>query len=311
MTRILVFLLLSAALAFGQIGAGTITGRVIDSSGAVVVSVSVTVVNTETNFQFVATTNSDGLFRVQSLQPGPYRVTFEAAGFKRFVRDGIELRVGDSLPVDAALELGTVSESVEVKARAQLLETETTSSGALVEGSMYYKLPVYQRSVQFSLTVTPGLQLGNYGSAASGSTTPFNVAGARSTALAVFEDGVLGMDPNGSNNSVRSVENSVAEVKVLTSTLPAEYGHTAGGVISVVKKSGTNEFHGMASQFGRVRRMQHRLFFDRYRTSDPQPGAPNGVGTFFEYPDATAGGPVFIPKVYDGRNRTFFFFGWQ
>jgi len=311
MARILTLCLLAAVLAVAQIGTATITGRVTDPSGSAVVDVAVTVVNTDTNFQFVAATNSDGLFRVQSLQPGPYRVTFEAAGFKRFVRDGLDLRVGDSLPVDAKLEVGTVTESIEVNATAQLLETETTSSGALVEGSMYYKLPIYQRSVQFTLTVTPGLQLGSYGSAANGSTTPFNVAGARSTELGVFEDGVLGMNPNGNSNSVRSVENSVAEVKVLTSTLPAEYGHTAGGVISIVKKSGTNEFHGLASQFGRVRRMQHRLFFDRYRTSDPQPGAPNGVPTFFEYPDASAGGPIFIPKVYDGRNKTFFFFGWQ
>jgi hypothetical protein len=311
MNRFALAFLVCNTAAFGQIGTSTITGRVTDASGAVVPNVSVAVVNTGTNFQFTASTNADGLFRVQSLQPGPYRVTFEAAGFKRLIRDAVDLRASDTRPVDAILEVGAVSESVEVKANSQLLETETSSSGALVIGSMYYKLPIYQRSVQFTLTVTPGLQLGNYGSAANGSTTPFNVAGARSSELGVFEDGVLGMNPNGNSNSVRTVENAVAEVKVLTSTLPAEYGHTAGGVISVVKKSGTNEFHGMASQFGRVRRMQHRLFFDRFKTSDPQPGAPNGVGTFFEYPDATAGGPVFIPKVYDGRNKTFFFFGWQ
>ena len=307
----LALLVLSVALAVAQIGTSTLTGRVTDSSGAVVPGVAVTVVNTDTNFQYAATTNQDGLFRVQSLPPGPYRLTFEAAGFKRLVRDGITLTASDTRPVDATLDVGTVTESVEVKAQAQLLETETTSSGALVVGNMYYKLPIYQRSVHFTLTITPGLSLGSYGSAANGSTTPFNVAGARSTQLGVFEDGVLGMNPNGSSQSVRSVENSVAEVKVLTSTLPAEYGHTAGGVISIVKKSGTNEFHGMASEFGRVRRMQHRLFFDRFRTSDPQPGAPHGVGTFFMYPDASAGGPVYIPKVYDGRNKTFFFFGWQ
>jgi hypothetical protein len=311
MNRFALAFLLCAVAAFGQIGTSTIIGRVTDPSGAVVPNVAVVIVNTGTNFQFTAVTNADGLFRVQSLPPGPYRVSFEAAGFKRVIRDAVDLRASDTLPVDATLEVGAVAESVEVKANAQLLETETSSSGALVIGSMYYKLPIYQRSVQFTLTVTPGLQLGNYGSAANGSTTPFNVAGARSSELGIFEDGVLGMNPNGNSNSVRSVENAVAEVKVLTSTLPAEYGHTAGGVISVVKKSGTNEFHGMASQFGRVRRMQHRLFFDRFKTSDAQPGAPNGVGTFFEYPDATAGGPVFIPKVYDGRNKTFFFFGWQ
>ena len=168
--RVLTFFFLVAVIATAQIGTATITGRVTDPSGSVVVNVGVTVVNTDTNFQFVTATNSDGLFRVQSLQPGPYRVTFEAAGFKHFVRDGIELRVGDSLPVDAVLEVGDVTESIEVNANAQLLETETSSSGALVEGNMYYKLPIYQRSVQFTLTVTPGLQLGSYGSAANGST---------------------------------------------------------------------------------------------------------------------------------------------
>ena len=170
--RCLLVFLVSVASVWAQIGTSTITGRVTDSSGAVAPNITVTVVNTDTNFSYTATTNSDGIFRVQSLQPGPYRLTFEAAGFKRLVRDAIELRASDTLPVDAVLEVGNVNESIEVKANAQLLETETSSSGALVEGSMYYKLPVYQRSVQFTLTVTPGLQLGNYGSAASGSTSP-------------------------------------------------------------------------------------------------------------------------------------------
>ena len=311
MIRYALACLLSTAAVFGQVGSSTIVGRVTDASGAVVPGVVVSVTKTDQNFQYSATTNADGLFRVQSLQPGPYRLTFEAAGFKRMIRDGVDLRASETRPVDVALEVGAVAESIEVKATNQLLETETTSSGALVEGNMYYKLPIYQRSVQFTLTVTPGLQLSGYGSAANGGTGAFAVAGSRTTQLGIFEDGVISMNPNGNDDSVRSVENAVQEVKILTSTLPAEYGHTAGGVISVVKKSGTNEFHGMASNFGRVRRMQHRLFFDRFKTSDPQPGAPNGVGTFFMYPDATAGGPIFIPKVYNGRNKSFFYFGWQ
>jgi hypothetical protein len=311
MIRYALVFLLSTVAVFGQVGSSTIVGRVTDASGAVVPGVAVSVVKTDQNFTYNATSNADGLFRVQSLQPGPYRLTFEANGFKRTIREGIDLRASETRPVDVSLEVGAVAESIEVKATNQLLETETTSSGALIEGSMYYKLPIYQRSVQFTLTVAPGLQLASYGSAANGGTGAFAVAGSRTTQLGIFEDGVISMNPNGNDNSVRSVENSVAEVKILTSTLPAEYGHTAGGVISVVKKSGTNEFHGMASEFGRVRRMQHRLFFDRFKTSDSQPGAPNGVGTFFMYPDATAGGPIYIPKVYDGRNKTFFFFGWQ
>ena len=142
MNRFALAFLLCNTAALGQIGTSTITGRVSDASGAVVPNVSVVVVNTGTNFQFTAVTNADGLFRVQSLQPGPYRVTFEAAGFKRLIRDAVEVRASATRPVDAILEVGAVSESVEVKANSQLLETETGSSGALVIGSMYYKLPL-------------------------------------------------------------------------------------------------------------------------------------------------------------------------
>ncbi|MCC6856997.1 MAG: carboxypeptidase regulatory-like domain-containing protein, partial [Bryobacterales bacterium] len=106
----LVLVLTSAALA--QIGTSTITGRVTDPTGAVVPEVKVLIVNTDTNFQFTATTNQEGLFRVQSLQPGPYRVTFQAAGFRRVVRQNIDLRTGDVLAVDAALEVGTTSDSI-------------------------------------------------------------------------------------------------------------------------------------------------------------------------------------------------------
>src|SRR5258706_8872490 len=131
MNRLAFAFLLSVMAVFGQVGASTITGRVTDTSGAIVPNVSISVVNTNTNFQFTAVTNADGLFRVQSLQPGPYRLTFEAGGFKRLVRDGIELRASDTRPVDVSLDVGAVTESVEVKANAQLLETETTSSGAV------------------------------------------------------------------------------------------------------------------------------------------------------------------------------------
>ena len=101
------------------------------------------------------------------------------------------------------------------------------------------------------------------------------------------------------------------EVKVLTGTLPAEYGHTTGGVVSVVKKGGTNSLHGMAADLGRTRMMTHRQFFNLYKTSDPQPGAPDGVPAWFMQPDASISGPVVIPHLYNGRNKTFFFFGYQ
>ncbi len=298
--------------ASAQIGTATITGRTLDASGAVIPNVAVTVVQTDTNFQFTSVTNENGIYRVQSLQPGPYRVTFELSGFKRLVRDSIDLRVGDTLPVDGVMQIGNVSESVEVKSEAQLIETETTAVGAVMEGATLYKLPLYQRYINSTLNVVPGITTGGY--AYGGDLSSYHIAGQRNGAssIGIFEDGVSGNNSQaGSAGTIKPIQNSVEEVRVLTTVLPAEYGHSAGGVISVVKKSGTNELHGLASDFGRTRRMTHRLYFDKFRTSDPIAGAPNGIPSWFMMPDANVGGPIVIPKIYDGHNKTFFFFGYQ
>ncbi len=148
--------LASNSAAFCQISTGTITGTVTDPLGAPVPNVQVTVVQIETNLEFKATTNEDGIYRVQSLLPGTYRVAFEAAGFKRMVQDGLILRVGDVLPVNSALQIGAVSESVEVKAQSTLLETETSSTGTVTEGEELYKLNMYQRYITNTMTIVPG-----------------------------------------------------------------------------------------------------------------------------------------------------------
>jgi hypothetical protein len=245
-----------------------------------------------------------------SLQPGPYRVTFEASGFKRVVESGLDLNVGDVAPVNVHLEIGQLTESIQVSAQATLLQTETSSTGSLTEGDTLYKMPLYQRYVLNALNLNPGMTMNGY--AYGGSLGGFNVAGQRSTGTAVFEDGVFGNDPQSSTGTdIKPVENSVDEVKVLTGTLPAEYGHTTGGVINVVKKGGTNSVHGMAADLGRTCMMTHRQFFNLYKTSDPQPGAPNGVPAWFMQPDASISGPVVIPHLYNGRNKTFFYFGYQ
>lgn len=300
--------LLCVTTAFGQIGTSTVTGRVTDPSGAVIPGVAVTVVQEQTNFKFEARTNEEGLFRVQSLQPGSYSVTFELPGFKRLVRDKLDLRVGDTLPIDVVLEVGEISEQIEVTGQTPLLETETSATGAVVTGKIIYNLPFFQRYVNWSVTLVPGVMTN--GNPHPNSPAGWAVAGQRGATTALFEDGVHGNAQVG-NAVIKPVLNTVAEVKVLTTTLPAEYGHSAGGVINVVKKTGTNEFHGMVSEFGRSRIMQHRRFFDRDRTTDPQPGRPQGLPTYFLLPDANVSGPVYIPGLYDGRNKTFFVFGWQ
>ncbi len=295
--------LATATMAMAQIGTSTMTGRVTDASGAIVPNTTVTVVQKATNFTFNATTNEDGIYRVLSLQPGTYRVTFEAAGFKKAIRDEVELRTGDTLAVDMAMQVGQVSDAVEVTGGAQLLETETSATGTVMSGKVLYDMPLYQRFVNSTMNLVPGMTTGGY--AYGGSLGSYHLAGQRAGAIGIFEDGVNGNDQGGGTETIKPIQNAMAEVKVITTVPPAEYGHSAGGVINAVKKSGTNEIHGMGSFYGRWRRMQHRLFFDRVTT------AQLGVPTVFFMPDANVGGPVVIPKIYNGKNKTFFFFAWQ
>jgi hypothetical protein len=159
------------------------------------------------------------------------------------------------------------------------------------------------------MNLVPGMSQGGY--AYGGGLGNYHLSGQRSGAIGVFEDGVVGSDPQGGTNVIKPLQNSVAEVNVITTVPPAEYGHSAGGVIAVVKKSGTNELHGMASWYGRTRTMQHRRYFEATRSTEPVPGRPNGLSNFFMMPDGNLSGPVVIPKLYDGRNRTFFFVGYQ
>src|SRR5207302_11360030 len=119
--RLLVIPFVLALGVYAQLDTGTITGRVTDATGAAVPNVQVSVVQKENNFTFSSVTNGDGIYRVQSLQPGTYTVSFQAGGFKRVVQDGLVLRVGDVLPVDASLQVGAVNESIEVTAQSTLL----------------------------------------------------------------------------------------------------------------------------------------------------------------------------------------------
>ncbi len=302
MWRIVSVLVAGMPLLWGQIGTSTITGRVVDVSGASVPNVNVGIVQKGTNFTFTTTTNSEGIYRVPSLQPGEYRATFEAGGFKRIVQDDIVLRTSDTLAIDITMQVGAVSESIEVSSATQLLETETSATGSVMSGSTLYELPLYQRYINTTLNLVPGMSSGGF--AYGGDLGAYHLAGQRNGAIGIFEDGVNGNDQLSGTGTIKPIQNSVAEVKVISTVPPAEYGHSAGGVLSVVKKSGTNEFHGMGSWYGRTRRMQHRLYFDKYRTSEPTPNRPDGVPSFFMQPDANFGGPII-------KNKTFFFVGYQ
>ena len=242
MFRFLVILLSLLSVAFAQTtGTATVVGTVTDNTGAVVPAATINIVNIETQFVSNGETNTEGGYYVPNLNPGTYRLTIQAAGFKRYVRDGIIFRTSEQPRIDIQLEVGAVTESVNVTASAPLLETETTSTGQILEGDTIVKIPVLQKYAFRIMLYLP-------------STSNINgqhVVGQRERSIGYTMDGVSGKEPVrsmiGSTNQVTSTTiDALQEVKLFTTGMPAEYGHSAGGLLSTVFKSGTNLFHGSA-----------------------------------------------------------------
>jgi len=289
-------LLVSAAL--GQTtGLATVVGTVTDNSGAVVSGAAINIVNAETQFVYNGETNNEGGYYVANLSPGTYRLTIQAQGFKRYVRDGIILRTSEQPRLDVQLEVGAVTESVNVTGSAPLLETETTSTGQIMEGETIVKIPVLQKYAFRVLLYLP-------------STSNINgqhVVGQRERAIGYTLDGVSGKEPVrsmiGSTNQVTSTTiDALQEVKLFTTGMPAEFGHSAGGLLSTVFKSGTNQWHGSAEDRYIQKALIHRTYLEQLPRNNPF--------TYHEL-SGTMGGPIYIPKIYNGKDKTFWFFGYQ
>jgi hypothetical protein len=301
-TGLLALLFLLALPGLAQNNTGIISGRVTDPTGAVIPNAQITVTQTETNVDAVSESNSDGLFRVPSLLNGPYKITITATGFKKQVRDGLTLRIGENLNVDIRMEVGSVSDSVEVTSALPLLETQTSATGQVMEGDYFYKLPNYQHWSRGVLYYTP--QVGSTNAPWPGSLGNWNINGGQTWQTAQYEDGIMATSMDG-GTTLNSVVVGIEEVKVLSSAMPAEYGHATAGALIIVKKSGTNTFHGEGGELFKSTPMMHRRFFQR--TTLQQDNASNH--TMFQMPDFVVSGPVLIPKLYNGRNKTFFQIG--
>ncbi|SPE28767.1 conserved exported hypothetical protein [Candidatus Sulfopaludibacter sp. SbA3] len=299
--------LLCVIPAFSQLDTATVSGRITDSSGAVIAAAQITVIDAETNFENQSVTNADGLFRVPSLRPGPYRVQIKAQGFKTYIRNGLDLKVGDNLALDVALEVGGVTETVSVTGEAAQLQTETSASGMVAEGAYLQALPLYQRNVKATFYLMPNVDIAGFGY--SGNLQGFHIDGLQDSKIGYFQDGTYAVgNNNGTIYTTDPIQSTVEEVKVLGSTLPAEYGHSAGGAMTSVQRTGTNTLHGEVSEFGRASALQHRKYFDLYHFGQIQPGQVATPSELFQQPNATIHGPVYIPKIYNGKNKTFFVF---
>ncbi|MCX6632849.1 MAG: carboxypeptidase regulatory-like domain-containing protein, partial [Candidatus Solibacter sp.] len=276
----LVFLLAVPMLA--QTNTGIISGRVTDPSGAVVPDAQIVVTQTETNVDVASASNSDGLFRVPSLITGPYKIAVTAAGFKKQVRDGLTLRIGENLNVEVKLEVGSVSEAVEVTSALPLLETQTSSTGQVMAGEYFYKLPNYQHWEKGVLYYTPQVQTSN--APWPGSLGGWNINGGQSYQTAQYEDGIMATSMDG-GTSLNSVSVGVEEIKVLTSAMPAEYGHATSGALIIVKKSGTNTLHGEGGELFKSTSMMHRVFFQQYTLQQKAALVGGAASTMFQMPD--------------------------
>jgi len=300
-------LLLAALLttAWGQTtGTATIAGAVTDPSGAVVAGAKVTVVNVNTSFVYNSVTTAEGTYYIPNLNPGTYRLTIEAAGFRSHVRDGVLLRTEERPRIDVQLEVGTVSESVQVTGAPPLLETETSASGQVLDGATIVKIPVLQKAFYRIYLYMPGMNVIN----------GQHAVGQRQRSLGYTLDGVNAKEPVGGNpNSLDTVITStldmIQEFKLWTTGLPAEFGHSSGGQLSGVFRSGTNDFHGALEDRYLTGRLVHRQFFDQLKRCQNVLNICNPFG--YHEMGGIAGGPVYIPKLYNGKDKTFFFWGLQ
>ena len=277
-------------------GTGTLVGTVTDSTGAVVGSARVTIVNNETAFVSNTATSAEGSYTAPYLAPGIYRLTVEAAGFKRYIQSNIPVRSGEVPRVDIKLEVGAVTESISVSGSAPLLETETSSSGQILSGNELAQLPVSQKTVQRMLWYYPGAN------AMSG----YHILGQRQNMIGFTVDGIEGKEPGiqsfgGTDTQLSTTADAFEEVKVYTTGTPAEFGHSAGGLMNVVFKSGTNDLHGSAEDRYIGKSMVHRSILEQLQPTSP-----------FGYHETTglATGPVFLPKIYNGHDKTFWLFGY-
>jgi hypothetical protein len=295
--RAIAILMLAAIAAIAQTGGGaTLVGTVRDGSGSVVVRAKVTVVNTETSFVTETSTNTDGGYYVPYLTPGNYRMTVSAPGFKEFVRDGLTLRSAEVPRIDLTLELGAVSESVTVSGAASLLNTENVVSSYVLPAEVLKEVPGVMKRTVYLMQYMPGI-------VAVQSQAGDHIVGQGQNDIGATLDGITAKSPytgvvNQVDGVIQGSTDAMEEVKVLTTGVSAEYGHTAGGSMKMVYKSGTNALHASFEDRYLPGSWVHRGYLTQFPNP---PQAPWYYETF----DLVGSGPLIIPKLYNGRNKTF------
>lgn len=294
-----------AVPAAAQNSTGRVLGVVTDSQGAVVVGAKVTATNTGTNAHWEVLTNSDGAYQVLNLPIGNYAVSVERSGFHKAVIPAQELTINQSLRVDVSLKVGSNTEVVEVQSESAMVETVVPTVGGTVTGAPVQDLPLNGRNVLDLALTQPGVtpaQPNVLGAAAGVPTGEFSVAGGRDNAVTYLLDGGNNTSVTYGAPVVNPNPDTIAEFRILDNNYTAEYGRSAGGVVSVVTKSGTNQLHGSLFDYLRNDALNATNYFNKSQ-ADPTLNSPRPVLKRNQF-GGTIGGPIV-------KNRIFFFFGYQ
>ncbi len=313
LTRLSIFaVVLLVVPVWGQETRGTILGRVTDPSGAVVAGAEVRATNIATGVSAVARSNEAGNFALPYLLPGTYTIQSEMAGFKKFVREGIQVRVNDTVEVNIELQVGNASEFIEVRAETPLLSTAESSLGQVIDERRVVELPSFGSSPMVLVQLAPGvinstdMRLAKAGSFSINKNSQFSTDGAGTYNNEFTLDGVSNTQAQGTSARVGFIppQTAVAEFKVQTLSYDASVGHTIGALVNVSTKSGGNDLHGEAHWWVRNR------IFDAPTLFQNRAGQKLAVYQDNRY-GISASGPVWIPGLYKGKNKTFWFYAWE
>src|SRR3954462_9051930 len=281
---------------------GGVTGRVVDSSGARLPGVTVTATNVATNVASSTTTNGEGDYAILFLNPGTYAIAAELSGFKKVIRNNLEVRVGEKLGVDLSFEVGALAETVSVTAESPMLVTTSGSTGQTISEKTIAMMPLSDGNPFALARLAPGI-------AYNGDlkfSRPFDNAGTSGIVTGGAPGGnefSLDGSPNmGNGRRVAFVPpaGAVQEFKVETASFDAASGHTAGATVNVTLKSGTNTLKGSAYTYYRSDKLAQKDFFVK-KANAPKPGLS------YKRPGGTFGGPLVIPGIYDGHDKSVFF----
>ncbi|MBI4904304.1 MAG: TonB-dependent receptor [Acidobacteria bacterium] len=293
---------------------GTVVGRVVDPTGAPVPAVGVRAVNTATGVIVAIQSNDQGNFALPYLIPGIYTVSAEATGFKKFIRDNIQVRVGDTVELNISMTLGDVAEQIEVRAESPLLSTAEASLGQVVDQRRVLELPLFSGNAMEFALLAPGTVNGTdmrlRKAAFNNAPSQFSTDGSGMFNNEFSIDGVTNTFSDSVNVRVAfsPPQAAIAEFKVQTSVFDASMGHTPGAQVNVSTKGGTNDIHGSAWWWLRHSDLDTPTIFQNRSYSGT--GRKMSVYQDNRY-GLSGGGPVVLPKLYNGKNKTFWHFTWE